>query len=183
VNLEFHLSSHRVDLIRERFDAAFRVEVDDNHDQLFVMRQLGRMERILVAAPALMHQLPPVTIEALATSPILSMGEHVERDRWALIHTDGRQHVVTLHPQLVSNDSVVIREAAVDGLGIALLPVLTCAAEIARGGLVQVLPEWHAPEGSIHLIFTAKKGMSNTLRAFIDHVVGAFSNSVRQVRA
>jgi DNA-binding transcriptional LysR family regulator len=180
VNLEMHLSSHRVDLIRERFDAAFRVDVDEHQDQTFVMRQLGRLERILVASPSLARTLDPIMIDSLATAPILSLGENVERDRWALIHTDGRRHVVTHRPRMVSNDSVVVREAAIDGLGVALLPVLTCAAEIARGGLVQILPQWHAPEGRIHLIFTAKKGMSTSLRAFIDHVAMAFSTSMRQ---
>jgi DNA-binding transcriptional LysR family regulator len=174
VSLEMHLGSARVDLIRDRFDAALRVDVEGTHDQSLMMRRLGGVDRIVVAAPALMHQFPSLSVEGLAVAPTLSLEDQAGSHRWTLIGPERQSRTITHRPRLVANDSVVVREAAVAGLGIALLPEPSCAAEIARGDLVRVLPEWHAPEGSIHIVFTAQKGMPGALRAFIDHVVEAF---------
>jgi DNA-binding transcriptional LysR family regulator len=174
VSLEMHLTSRRVDLIRERFDAALRVEIDDQLDQMLVMRPLGHTERILVASPTVAAEARLLELNALAALPTLSIGEHVERDRWELFDALGARQVVTHHPRLCSNDSVVVREAAIGGLGVALMPAQTCATELGDGRLVQLWPEWHAPQGRIHLVYTTKKGMLPTLRAFIDHIADAF---------
>lgn len=182
VRLEMYLSSRRVDLIRERFDAAIRVEQEGPRDETLIMRRLGAMECILVAAPGLVASLPLLTVEALATVPTLALGDQIERTRWTLCGTEGRRSTVVHHPRLVSNDSLVIREAAIDGLGVALLPRLACIAELERGALVQILPDWHAPDGSIHVVFTATRGMSHALRTFIDHLVHAFAEASANAR-
>ena len=43
---------------------------------------------------------------------------------------------------LRANNSEVLREAAVGGLGIALLPDFTASELLTRGQLQQVLPDW-----------------------------------------
>jgi DNA-binding transcriptional LysR family regulator len=158
VHLEMHISSQRIDLIQERFDAAFRVDIDTVHDQALTMHQLGRLDRILVAAPAVAAQAAATTIASLAGLPTLSVGEHV----------------VAHHPRFCSNDSATVRDAAVAGLGVALLSSAACSVELQQGRLVHVLPDWRTSEGIVHVLFTARTGMSPTLRAFIDYVAESF---------
>ncbi len=174
VHLEMHISSQRIDLIQERFDAAFRVDIDTVHDQALTMHQLGRLDRILVAAPAVAAQAAATTIVSLAGLPTLSVGEHVEHDEWLLMNGQGRQHVVAHHPRFCSNDSATVRDAAVAGLGVALLSSAACSVELQQGRLVHVLPDWRTSEGIVHVLFTARTGMSPTLRAFIDYVAESF---------
>jgi len=50
----------------------------------------------------------------------------------------------------------------------ALLPRAICRTELASGQLVQVLPDWAAPEGIVHLVFTSRRGMLPSVRAVID---------------
>ena len=133
VHLEMHISSQRIDLIQERFDAAFRVDIDTVHDQALTMHQLGRLDRILVAAPAVAAQVAATTIASLADLPTLSVGEHVEHDEWLLMNGQGRQHVVAHHPRFCSNDSATVRDAAVAGLGVALLSSAACSVELQQG--------------------------------------------------
>lgn len=174
VHLEMHITSQRVDLIQQRFDAAFRVDIDAVHDQALTMHQLGRLDRILVAAPDVAVQAIPVTIATLGDLPTLSVGEHVEQDAWPLVDVRGRQRSVAHHPRFCSNDSSVVRDAAVAGLGVALLSSVACSVELQQGRLVRILPDWKTSEGIVHVLFTTRTGMSPTLRAFIDYVAESF---------
>jgi DNA-binding transcriptional LysR family regulator len=54
---------------------------------------------------------------------------------------------VAVRGPLSANNSEVLREAAIDGLGIALLPDFSAQATLRSGQLVQVLPRW-TPVGS-----------------------------------
>jgi DNA-binding transcriptional LysR family regulator len=67
-----------------------------------------------------------------------------------------------------------VRDAAVAGLGVALLSSAACSVELQQGRLVHVLPDWRTSEGIVHVLFTARTGMSPTLRAFIDYVAESF---------
>lgn len=170
VRVDMHLTSRRVDIIREGYDIALRVDVEKETDLSLTMRQLGRGQRILVASPDfLAEQTEPVTIETLQWFPTLSVGEHAEHHRWDLVSDDGEHHRLFHQPRLCSNDSSILRDAALDGLGIALLHERACREDLARHRLQRLLPRWHTAEGIIHMVFATRLGMSAAQRAFIDH--------------
>jgi DNA-binding transcriptional LysR family regulator len=73
-------------------------------------------------------------------------------------------------------DFQALRDAAVTGLGVALLPDHTCRGELASGRLVHVFPQWRTEDGIVHLVFTTRRGLPPVVRAFIDHLAGAFRN-------
>jgi DNA-binding transcriptional LysR family regulator len=52
-----------------------------------------------------------------------------------------------------------------------LLPKIAC--EERSGDLVRVLPEWAAPEVTVHLVFTTRRGLPPAVRAFINHLAAS----------
>jgi DNA-binding transcriptional LysR family regulator len=42
-----------------------------------------------------------------------------------------------------------------------------------RGQIVRILPEWEAPQGILHLVFTSRRGLLPGVRAMIDFLVEA----------
>jgi DNA-binding transcriptional LysR family regulator len=72
---------------------------------------------------------------------------------------------------MACGDFQALREAALAGLGVALLPDHACAAALRSGRLVHVLPDWHAPEGTVHLVFTSRRGLPPPVSALIEHLV------------
>jgi len=52
--------------------------------------------------------------------------------------------------------------------------VLILADDLAAGRLVQVLPDYETPTRALHILFAATRPPTQTLRSFIDHVVGRF---------
>jgi DNA-binding transcriptional LysR family regulator len=115
------------------------------------------------------------TPEDLALLPTVSMGEHMDRDRWDLVSAEGEERSHVHAPRLCCEDLGMLRAAALAGLGVALLPEDSCVEDVRRGALDHILPQWSTPEGVVHLVFTTTRGMLPAVRAFVDHFAQAFS--------
>ncbi|MFY0569459.1 LysR substrate-binding domain-containing protein [Archangium lansingense] len=175
VNLQVVATNRRVDLIHERIDIAIRVRTTLDTDAAFMLRTLARSRRILVASPALVPRLGDLrNIALLASWPTLSTSEEPGQDVWELVGPEERTVSVRHEPRLTCGDFGALRTAAVAGLGIAMLPEHTCASALRSGQLVQVLPDWHAPDGTVHLVFTARRGLPPPVAALLDHLTERF---------
>jgi len=175
VRVQLHLSNRRVDLISERYDIAFRIQSDFETDQSLTLRKLGSSHLVLVTEPSLLAGRIIRTPEDLALLPTLSMGEHMDRDRWDLVSAEGEERSYVHAPRLCCEDLGMLHRAALAGLGVALLPEDSCVEDVRRGALVHLLPQWSTPEGVVHLVFTTTRGMLPAVRAFVDHFAEAFS--------
>lgn len=169
-----------VDLIEDRIDLAPRVRSTLTSDAALTMRSLGKPTRILVACPQLASTVG--NIDQLATSPILATNDTADDLEWTLETADGRKQVVRVVPRLGCEDMTAVRDAAIDGLGIAILPDHVCRDAIAAGRLVRVLRAWHGLQGIVHLVFTTRCGLPPAVRALIDHLAEGFSRDVLEVR-
>lgn len=74
-------------------------------------------------------------------------------------------------PRLVTDDMFALKSAALDGVGVALLPEMICADELRAGLLRVVLPQCSADPGEIQAVFPTRRGMLPAVRAFIDYLV------------
>lgn len=75
-------------------------------------------------------------------------------------------------------DFGALRNAALAGLGIALLPEHFCSNELANGSLAHVFPQWRTEVGILHIVFTTRRGLPPVVRAFIEHLAGSFKDSL-----
>lgn len=173
VRLQLIAIDRPVDLIEERIDVALRVRSVLVGDAELTMRSLGDSLRILVASPQLAVRLQDP--EHLARLPTLATSDEDGEVEWHLQTDDGRAHVHRHVPRLGCGDFYAVRDAAIAGLGVALLPDHLCRQALDRGQLVHVLPEWRGHRGLVHLVFTTRRGLSPAVRALIDHLAGGFS--------
>ena len=168
VRLMLSSTSRRVDPVEEPVDVALRVRRPPFEDSALVVRTLGRSTDVLVAAPRLVgtHGMPS-EVGALRHWPTLALSAQAGRAKWVL--NDGTRTVTLVHEaRLVSDDMLALRHAAVEGLGLALLPELICVDALARGTLRRMLPQWHSEAGEIQAAFASRRGMLPAVRAFID---------------
>ena len=172
VRLQLVATDRAVDLIEERIDLALRVRASLDSDAALTMRSLGPSRRILVACPQLAGRI--AALEDLAALPLLATQDEADDVEWHLEEAAGRRHVVQGTPRLGCSDMVTVRNAAIDGLGVAILPDHVCRQALADGRLVHVLPRWHGVKGIVHLVFTTRRGLSPAVRALIDHLAAGF---------
>jgi DNA-binding transcriptional LysR family regulator len=171
VRVHLEVTNRRVDLIEEGFDVAFRVRAQRPTEASLTLRMLGESKLGVVASPAFIarHGSPrhPDELMRFATlGGCAPDGRHV----WYLRGPDGTSVEAALAPRLVTDDMVALREAAVAGIGITLLPLSVCCAELAAGRLKLVLEDWPPLPGLVYCVFPSRRGLVPAVRRFIDFV-------------
>jgi DNA-binding transcriptional LysR family regulator len=80
---------------------------------------------------------------------------------------------VVLNGPFAANNSEALRQAALDGLGIALLPDFSAEADLASGKLVQVLSQWRAAGtfgDYLYAIRPYSPYLPRAVRVFVDYL-------------
>nr|WP_315594154.1 LysR substrate-binding domain-containing protein [uncultured Cupriavidus sp.] len=183
VKLDVDASDRHVDLIEERFDLALRADAQIEDSVGLVARQLGKVRRVLVASPAFLARYrSPESPQALAELDTLSRPSdaHDGSASWILVDFSGEKTVVNHSPRLVSGDLRMQYEAAVHGLGVALLPEPIVAASVRDGALKHVLPDWTGTMHLVHLLYPSPRGMLPSVRSLIDYLTVHLPASIQE---
>jgi DNA-binding transcriptional LysR family regulator len=168
VRIQLHASNRRVDVINEGFDLALRVRAKPSGEDGLIMRVFEESSEVLVASRAYLEQAGEMTRpEQLAQHPTLGFAPESERQTWELLGPGGTVKVEH-SPRLVCHDFVLLRAAALQGLGIALLPESIVRADLKEGRLERVLVDWTLPVGIVHVVFPSRRGQLPAVRALID---------------
>jgi DNA-binding transcriptional LysR family regulator len=163
------VTNRRVDLIDEAVDVAIRVRDKLDGDADLQVKIVGRTRSMLVASPALLDQLGrPASPPEIASYPTISQTERPGLERWELVNAEGAQEVVAHEPRVSAGEFSILRQAAIDGIGIAFLAEFSCRDPLIDGRLERVLPMWGGRERILHLVFTSRRGLLPGVRAVID---------------
>ncbi|MBX3660555.1 MAG: LysR family transcriptional regulator [Ramlibacter sp.] len=145
VRIELDLNDRFVNLAQEGFDLAIRhtQTAPDTH----VAWVLRESRSLLVASPEYLRSRgTPAHPSELANHPCLLYLRDAGAQSWTFEREAVRRRtervVVGVNGPLRANNSEVLREAALAGLGIGLLPDFSAASHIAPSQLVPVLPQW-----------------------------------------
>jgi DNA-binding transcriptional LysR family regulator len=169
IRLQLHVSNRRVDVVNEGFDLALRVRSQPSGEDGLIMRTFGRADEVVVASPAYLARAgTPASPQELRERETLDWGGELERLPWELIGPDGERVRVEHTPRVVCHDFIVLRTAALAGLGIGRLPESVVREDLLSGALKRVLPEWSSPQGIMHVVFPSRRGLLPAVRAFID---------------
>ena len=110
----------------------------------------------------------PASPADLAAFPTVSLGEGAGLDRWRLTNGAGEIVEAAHEPRLTAGAFPLLREAVLGGVGVGLLPEYASREYLESGQLVRVLPDWEAPQGILHLVFTSRRGLLPGVRATLD---------------
>lgn len=179
VQLEMLLVNRRVDLVNEGIDVALRVRDIGDEDPSLIVRQLAPALAALVASPALLADRVISTPQDLASLPVLGALEADRKVHYQLVHSSGELCEVSMEARLAIDDFPIRKAAALNGLGLTMLPMMNCRDELADGRLVQLLPDWSLPGGNLQAAYTQRRGMLPAVRAWIDHISAAFAADLR----
>jgi DNA-binding transcriptional LysR family regulator len=138
-----------VNVIEERFDIAIRALPVIEDVAGLVAKTLGNSQRVLVVSPAFLdHYGRPETPAGLPKfNTVASLDDVFDNGaRWNLTDLGARTQQIELKPRLVTSDLRVRLQAAIHGIGIALLPEQVVSAPLKDGLVERVLPEWSGGE-------------------------------------
>jgi DNA-binding transcriptional LysR family regulator len=170
VEVMLQLDDRQVDLVAERFDVAIRAA--HLPDSSLIARRLGCSSYRVVASPAYLerHGTPQRPSDLLSHGCLRFTRSGMEvRSSWPF-GSGARSSEVPVSGRLVSDDFVVLRMAAEQGLGIARLPGLLVHEAIQAGRLVTLMDDLAPPPTPLHLLHPGGGRLPARTRAFIDFV-------------
>ncbi|MEI7108885.1 LysR family transcriptional regulator [Pectobacterium versatile] len=174
ISTEVILSDTYVDLIDKGVDVAIRGGGVLN-DSSMRSRLICKVRRVLCASPDYLSQAAPATHpDNLKEHDCLVYSLSSSPRKW--IFTRGNESTsVDLMPANYSvNNGIALKQAAIKGLGIILIPEEFVRPELESGELVEVMPEWAPDTHSLYAVYPYHKEQSQKVRLFIDFVMAAF---------
>lgn len=178
VQLDLVLNDRAVDLIEEGIDVAIRVRTS-LPDSSLVAKRLGTVTRVVCASPGYLAEAgtPEQPKDLLAHRALVySLSE--SPTEWSLMSPTGdavQQRVIAL---LSINNSIGLRDAALAGMGVALIPSFIIGEELQFGRLVQVLPLFRCEDHSLYALYPASRHISPKVRAFVEFAAVACADTV-----
>ncbi|MET0275157.1 MAG: LysR family transcriptional regulator [Phenylobacterium sp.] len=172
IELSLELDDRFVDVAGGGYDMVIRHGVI--RDSWLVAQPLASSRRRLVASPDYLaaRGAPASPAELEACDGIL----YTNRDTdWRLVGPDGAV-VVRPRASLRVNNGLMMRSAALAGLGVALLPTFMIHEELASGAL-RAFDVGIEPEGAeIHIVYPRDRGPSAKVRVLISTLRALFGD-------
>lgn len=165
VQFQVELGDRYVDMIGEGFDIAIRI--GSLADSTLVARRLGVLKRIICCSPQYIERAGlPLLPEDLLQHACLRYGREGQNG-WELLQ-DGKRKLLDVHGPIVSNNGEVLRDAAVAGLGLTLLPEFIVGEAIKAGSLVSVLEDFQPEPLALSAVYPQHRQRSDVNRTFLD---------------
>ncbi|PVA08243.1 LysR family transcriptional regulator [Thalassorhabdomicrobium marinisediminis] len=171
VALDVSLSDRFIDPMNDGYDVVVRIGTLS--DSSLMTRRLASCPFMLCASPDyLARHGTPETPEDLTRHEMLAYSGNQTLHEWRYRDGAGQVGRVTLGGAFRSDAGEMLCRAALDGIGIAILPVFYVADHLKAGHLEQLLPDHRTwPERDIHVLFQPSRYQPARLRLFVDHLV------------
>jgi len=174
VEIDLHLPDRFVDLVEEGYEAAFRIGPLATTG--LTARPLAPYRLVVGASPAYLaaRGTPQVPADLERHECLGYAFWSRPADRAWIFHQGSTLYSVQVTSRLQINESRALMSAALDGFGMVLGPQDFLHTAMARGELVQVLPDFEAPSRPMHLVYTANRQRTAKLRRFVEAVLARF---------
>lgn len=175
VQAEWHFENRQVDLVAEGYDAAIGGGFELTPG--VVARTLAPAHIVPVASPVYMagrrNPSDPTKLELLDGIVMRSLATGRIR-HWTMRNAAGEERPAPLKESFVVNDPGAMREAALLGLGVAMLVTADVLPSLENGTLVRLVPRWFADAGAISIYYASRKLLPTKTKAFVDWVIKGF---------
>jgi DNA-binding transcriptional LysR family regulator len=166
IELELRLSDRPVDLVRDGIDLALRGQAQLDDSSLIAV-PLMALPRSLAASPDYWrrHGKPehPSTL-ASHNCLLYLLGSDAHQWQW---QGHGGTHVVDVRGNFRADNSLMLIDAMVRGLGVGLLPRVMMRDQIAEGRLETALDDWHAEPRRMFAVYASREHLPERVRALI----------------
>ncbi len=167
LQIQLTLDDRFIDPIAEGYDLTIRISQPETSPSL-VCQEIAPVSRVLCASPGYLEkQGTPHHPSELSQHSCLHYGQIVTGNQWQLNNGD-REYQITVKGVLCSNNGEVLKDAAVQGLGIALLPTFIIEPELKQGTLAIILPDYQPPAIDLCLIYPLNRHLNTKIKLFVE---------------
>jgi len=166
VDIELLLNDRYVDPISEGFDVVVRI--GQLEDSSMIARKLPDYELLICASPDYIEKNGrPNHPDELVDHQCLYFTSWVAQGGWRQINKQVGRHNA---PRITSNNVQVIRQAALNGIGLIMMPVSLLNDDIEAGSLIEVLRDYRPEAKPVNLLFSEKAKTTAKIASFVGFV-------------
>lgn len=168
VKIRLSMSASKADLVDSGLDLAVRIGHLD--DSSLIARKIATSKSLVCASPAYLAKYgTPQCPDQLREHKCLSFLTSPGKSLWRFSNKQGPVEVPISGP-LNASSLTFLKQAAVDGLGIIMVPSWMVQDKLERGELVRLLADFPLMPVStpIHAVFAHNRHLAPKVRAFVD---------------
>jgi DNA-binding transcriptional LysR family regulator len=164
IKLSIDFDDRFVDLETENYDFAIRITAQA--DTKYISKRIGAIRRYLCASPEYLSlNGTPQNLEDLQAHSLLHYG-NTKRGNWTFQTSDRKEKSIKFSPTISSNSGQFLGEAALNNIGISMLPDFIANKYIDTGQLKTILPQYSLSPYEIYLTHLGSRRLNRRMRAF-----------------
>lgn len=168
INLDIVMDDHYVDLVKEGIDLAIRI--GPLFDSSLVARKLGGYQRVTVATQSYLDEFgEPETIEELKQHSCIVFTLLTTGNKWQY-YEKGELKKIRVKGRVSTSSPDTMREAALQGFGIAVAPTWLVQDCIDDGRLKVILSDYTPTAMELNAIYPERHYVAAKVHALIDHM-------------
>jgi DNA-binding transcriptional LysR family regulator len=166
LDIDLVLNDRIVDPVTEGVDLSLRL--GDSGEGGFVARPLGHVRRLLVAAPDYIERHgAPVAPPDLGDHDFVRVGGLFANSRLPLL-ADGKEVLAPIRIAMSLSHWRPAHALLLGGAGIGVLQAPVCAADMAAGRLVPLLPGYTVPGFDLHALYPVCRQVPPKVRMVLE---------------
>jgi DNA-binding transcriptional LysR family regulator len=175
LQIQLVLSDEQIDPVQDGFDVTLRIA--NLESSSLIARKIVPIQRVICASPDyLAKHGTPRHPNDLRSHSLLTYGLLLTGNQWKLTGKDG-DHWIQPNWTLCANNAELLRDAAIKGRGVALLPNFLAAEALRAKALHSFLSEYSAPPLTLNAIYPPTRHLAVKVRLFIDFLADRFSGT------
>ena len=176
LNVDMNLDDRKVDVIEEGFDVSVRIS--NLPDSSLIAKRIAPCKHAIVATPTYLakHGTPHLP-DDLRDHKIISYRYQESALEWHFKTPDQKPLSVTVSGSMTMNNSLAIREAVLENVGITRTPTFVVGKDIHEGRLVPLLTKYECFQVQIYVVYPQRKHLSPKVRAFVDFLADRITES------
>jgi DNA-binding transcriptional LysR family regulator len=181
VKLRLTLLHRPVDLVAEAFDVGI-VTAHQVNSGLLINRPLFTVGTVLVAAPEYLSKRGvPDRPAALTKHAFLAPPADMHGATWSFAGPSGVVESLVLDPAYTANSTHMLRQAAVSGMGVTVLPESHVLEDIRTGSLTRLLPDYSIKDADkeVSIVYPGRRHVPAKTRSFVDFALDHFRTRER----
>ena len=164
IKLSIDFDDRFVDLETENYDFAIRITAQA--DTKYISKRIGAIRRYLCASPKYLSlNGTPQNLEDLQAHSLLHYGS-TKRGNWTFQTSDRKEKSIKFSPTISSNSGQFLGEAALNNIGISMLPDFIADKYIDTGQLKTILPQYSLSPYEIYLTHLGSRRLNRRMQAF-----------------
>lgn len=173
VKMDILLDDRTVDIVQEAYDIVIRIGALT--DSSLIVKHLADCPIYVIASPSYVEQYGfPKHPSELKNHKMIQYTHRLNAGEWRYKDKSGKTGSVKGNVAFKANTAEMMLQAALDGIGFAILPAFAVATYIKAKKLVHLLPEFQThPQRQIVALMQPNRYRSQKVQLFLEWLVSA----------